>query len=116
MDFSKQTDLLNYPKLAIPEYLLIEKIERAFKQGGLKIEDLFLVVPVSERNSEGEIFLETKYGKLRTFFVNELFEFHRYDRSIPKALLLSAKKFNYPKISKISTRNANKIILAKVNN
>lgn len=100
----------NGPKIQIPEYLLNEKIKRAFTLGGLKIEDLFLVIPVSAEHGEGDSFLETKFGKLRVFFCNMLHQMqaHEYARSLgmtePKVLLLSHKKYPYPKISTPSSR------------
>jgi len=89
------------PKIALPEWLLNEKLERALtKSKGvtLKIDDLFLVIPHFE---EGEVKIETKYGWLRVFFCKELAEFQRYGRKTPQGLLLSHKKYEYPKISRI---------------
>lgn len=98
------------PKLQLPEYLLNEKIERAFKLGGLKIEDLFLVVPVNSEHGEGDSFLETKFGRLKVFFCNILHQMQKFEymkshgRAVPKVLLLSHKKYPYPKISTPSSR------------
>ena len=89
------------PAIALPEWLLNEKLERALtKSKGviLKIDDLFLVIPHKE---DGEVKMETKYGYLRVFFCKELAEFQRYGRKTPQGLLLSHKKYEYPKISRI---------------
>jgi len=89
------------PAIALPEWLLNEKLERALTKSkgvDLKIDDLFLVIPHFE---EGEVKIETKYGWLRVFFCKELKEFQKYDRKTPQGLLLSHKKYEYPKISRI---------------
>lgn len=114
MDYSPQTDIKKFKGLAIPEFLLLEKIRRARKYGVL-IEDLFLVVPVAKKDEEGETDLNTKEGKLRVFFVSQLYEFHQYASTIPTALLLSHKKFPYPKVNKVSTRVVNKVGNAEPN-
>lgn len=92
-------------KIPLPEFLLNEFLERAFRHGNT-IEDMFLIVPVLE-NEEGEASLDTKYGKLKVFFSNELHKFQSYaGRKTPqaRALLLSHKKYPYPKVSKTSDR------------
>jgi len=89
------------PPIALPEWLLNEKLERALtKSKGvtLKIDDLFLVIPHKE---DGEVKMETKYGYLRVFFCKDLADFQRYGRKTPQGLLLSHKKYEYPKISRI---------------
>jgi hypothetical protein len=94
-------------KVIIPEWWLNEKILRA-KKAGVKINDLFLVVPVNDGEA-GEISLNTKYGWLRVFFCSQLMEFHKYEGSTPKILLLDHNKYNYPEISKTSSRPFRKI-------
>src|SRR6266850_1431421 len=91
----------NAPPIAIDEWFLNEKLEKALFKSikvNLKIDDLFLVIPYHE---EGVIDLELKFGKLKTFYVKELKEFENYGRSTPQALLLSRKRFPYPKSSRI---------------
>jgi hypothetical protein len=94
---------MSHPKIAIDKGLLHEKILRA-QNAGTGIEDLFLLVPTSNKDGEGEIFIETPDGRLRTFFVYALSEFQRYGREFPSALLLSHKKYPYPQINKPSAR------------
>lgn len=93
------------PSIAIPLFMLEEKIEKAMRatRDLNYIDKMFLIIPVP-KNNEGEDFVETKYGRLRVFFCSELMEFHKYEVSTPKALLLSHEKFEYPKVSKVSTR------------
>src|SRR6266446_3755258 len=90
------------PKIAIDEWIINETLEKALFKSikiTLTINDLFLVIPYSE---DGVIDLETKYGKLKTFYVKELHEFQKYGRQTPQALLLSHKRFSYPSISRIA--------------
>lgn len=89
--------------IALPEYLLNEKIERATRAGA-SFADLFLVIPCTAEFGECEVDLETKFGKLKVFFCKELYEFQKYGRAAPQALLLNRKKYDYPKISKPSAR------------
>jgi hypothetical protein len=89
--------------IALPEYLVNEKIERGIR-AGLKIEDLFMVIPCSTEHGEGEVDLETKHGNLKVFFCKDLYDFQVYGRKTPQALILSKRKYNYPKISKPSAR------------
>lgn len=95
----------NHPSIAIPQYILYEKIERAARAYSLRpdqiISKLFLVVPVF-KPQEGEIEIETKYGKLKVFFSHDLLSNHIQAGSKSKALLLDNSKYNYPKVSKVS--------------
>lgn len=96
---------MNHPKIPVNLDWLHEKIERAMRATRNKdeINNLFLVVPIG-KGSEGDIKIDTKYGALRVFFSSELMEFYKYGCEKPRILLLNKRRFDYPNISKVSTR------------
>lgn len=97
---------MKHPNIAIPLFQLHELIERAARGTKDKnvIEKLFLIVPVERLDMEGEIKIETKYGKLLVFFCNQLDQFQSYGQEKPKGLLLHHGKFPYPKVSRVSVK------------
>ena len=66
------------------------------RYGVITIDDLFMIVPAPRNNygvqEEGEDLVETKFGKLRVFFV----------KGITRSSILHRKKYPYPKISRVS--------------
>lgn len=80
--------------------ILFEIIEKRIYETKVKIEDLFLLCK-APNGLEGEQLIDTPYGKLRVFFIN---------KDLRKSWLLHKSKYEYPKISKISTKGSHKTL------
>jgi hypothetical protein len=80
--------------------LLFELLEERITVNKLKIEDLFLLCR-APNGEEGEQLVDTPYGKLRIFFIN---------KPLKSSHLLHRKKYDYPKISKVSTKGSHKTL------
>jgi hypothetical protein len=85
-----QTIQLDKEHISVSHLWINDVLKLRVARQGIKIEDLFLVV-YSPKGAEGEIELDTVYGKLKTFFTN----------SIPsnKIFLLHKSKYSYPQIN-----------------
>ena len=81
----------------INKTILFEILEKRTSQG-IKVEDLFLLCK-APNGQEGEDLVETPYGKLRVFFINA---------DLRHTRLLHKSKYNYPSISKVSTKGSHK--------
>lgn len=76
--------------------LLFDIIEKRINESKVKIEDLFLMCK-APNGLEGDQKVDTPYGKLRVFFIN---------KDLRSSWLLHTSKYNYPVISKISTKGS----------
>lgn len=83
---------LHKHSVIINQVELEEVLIKRHVEQGIPIEDLFLVV--NARPYEFSLKIDTKFGKLIVFAVNDC----------PQNLLLHHKKFPYPKINKVSSR------------
>lgn len=83
----------------INKQILFEIIEKRIYETKVKIEDLFLLCK-APNGQEGEQTVDTPYGKLRVFFIN---------KDLETSWLLHKKKYNYPVISKVSSKGSHKV-------
>lgn len=82
--------------ILINKAVLFEIIEKRIYETKVKIEDLFLLCK-APNDLEGEQDVDTPYGKLKVFFIKQ---------DLKKSWLLHKSKYDYPKISKVSSRGS----------
>lgn len=82
--------LINGNRVILERWLLEEVLEKRIKNFGVKIEDLFLVLP-APGGFEGDDFVETNFGRLRVFFSRGIED--------TNVRLLHRSRYDYPKLA-----------------
>jgi len=92
--------IINGVQIAVTRAWIEDVLRMRIEVNLLKIEDLFMVTRAPSETLEGDSFIETKYGKLRVFWRNDMPE-------NKLAQILHTAKYKYP-------QKNNKLELANV--
>jgi len=81
--------IINGVQIAVTRAWIEDVLRMRIEVNQLKIEDLFMVTQAPKETLEGDSFIETKYGKLRVFWRNDMPE-------NKLAQILHTLKYKYP--------------------